>query len=720
MGLKQDIVVKHQFKIASKSLGNYAIQYMARKSAVEVVAPIIGPRLDLFATRYMARADATERAGDQYTLKNAMAKDIGMGGVAFGYGHASLSHDQLKAAAKDLQKYSNAGHVGMTDVLSFDLDYLKKHKLVDQNFQVVAPGDFRGNLDQMKLRLGIMAGLDRLSSQFSDLRYIGVIQIDTEHVHCHLAMIDAGEGRRIKSGPYAGQQRGKLSQKSMNLLRRSMDNWLDEKQHVRFLSSAVGYERRNVVSFVKRWAHEQMAQEGPIQMLAASLPEDRSLWRADTRARAMQQPNAVLRGLIEDRLHDPRSGMTQAMAQVQEYALYRRDNENLSVDEYEKLVAAGRERIIKRSMNGVYNMLRKEPEHSFRVRTPMLEVMTADMKELEDVRNSMQPVDEVVDFSYKLRSYSQRLTEHSTKRKEYTRAVQNWDNAYQAGIVDPSARALRHFYEEEEEYEAMLAAKYRSFFNFSQPDDEWVQRWEQLAQYGDRMVALEQMMNDPSLARMKDEKEAEEHGLTAYGQSGGRLVSTEAGQAVLRGRLEAMTRRREVDEENLRKEIADAGFSTVTNEQGVSFERQPEFPFSQTRGLDLHRLGFDFMQDTPVSESVRQQFVQRARLRREVLDGAVAYLQGSGQAALVSNLPVADIEAMEKLADHMEHQDQPTLPSEYARLARVAQEQKRLTRRSPGTSLDAKLRPRVEDVVDVEARREAQELRRADQDRGLG
>ena len=52
----------------------------------------------------------------------------------------------------------------------------------------------------MRLRMAIMHGLERMGHRFDDLRYVGVIQVDTLHVHCHLAMVDAGFGRRVRTG----------------------------------------------------------------------------------------------------------------------------------------------------------------------------------------------------------------------------------------------------------------------------------------------------------------------------------------------------------------------------------------------------------------------------------------------------------------------------------------------------------------------------------------
>ena len=148
----------------------------------------------------------------------------------------------------------------MKTVLSFSPEYLQETGVVPKGFVAQNKGDYRGHIDQMRLRMAIMHGLERMGHRFDDLRYVGVIQVDTLHVHCHLAMVDAGLGRRVRTEK-GMQQKGKLTSADISLLRRGVDSWLDENQHVAHMSSAVGYERMNVAAFVKRWAHEKVLDE---------------------------------------------------------------------------------------------------------------------------------------------------------------------------------------------------------------------------------------------------------------------------------------------------------------------------------------------------------------------------------------------------------------------------------------------------------------------------
>lgn len=252
-----------------------------------------------------------------------------------------------------------------------------------------------------------------------------------------------------------------------------MDAWLDEKQTVKHMSSAVGYERRNVVTFVKRWAHQQMLRESLPQFLIACLPEDRRLWRSSTNHESMKKPNRIVRQLVEEVLARPGSPLPQAMEPVNEYANHRRAAEGLSYGQWRELINAGREGIIERGVNGVYGLLRGLPADMLRVRTPMLDAMGMDYEELAAKAGSSSQQgdkDDLLSFGFRLRSYSSRMQHHREKRAAYHENARIWEVADEAGVASASSRVLYEFYLEEEDYHARCAAKYQKFLAFAPPE----------------------------------------------------------------------------------------------------------------------------------------------------------------------------------------------------------------------------------------------------------
>lgn len=721
MGLKQSIVLVNQYTTRNPdgsgsrgaTPGSYVVRYMARDLASEPIAPIARTPAEDFIVRYMAREEATEvvRAPGRQgvaEIRDRMAAYQGLGGRAFGYGRVSLSHEELIASAADVQQLFDEGHTVMKVVLSFEEEYLKKHGVLPRDFDLAKEKTYRGNVDQLKLRMAIMRGADRMGAGYDDLRYVGVVQVDTAHVHAHLAMVDAGPGRL---GP-DGRQRGKINDRSKSLMRRGIDSFLDEKQHVAHMSSAVRYERTNVVSYIKKWAFGQLQRESGPQFLLSCLPEDSRLWRASTNDRRMRKPNELLRGMVEESLERPGSPMPRAMAKIQDYANERRSREDLTAEQWHRLVDDGRERIVERCMNGVYGMLKAVPERSLSVRTPMLEVMSMDYEDLA-ARVKDEGADDLSRFGFRLRTYSARLDHHRTSRTEARAQVKAWEAADKIGAAAPGSVAVHRFFLGEERYHAMCAAKYGYFLPFVQDDGRWREKWEKDQEYARRLKALQLLRADASLRAMKDPEAAEDMGMSVYGQPGGALVAQgEEGRAVLDGRIERMQAGYDRRVRETAEELATRGLVLEVDELTGRAQARPglEYPFEQVKALDIHHMGYDFARDVEIGNRARAAFVAQARSRQELLTGAVEYLRSSGQEDAVSALPVEDVRSMNEMADRIQVQEHPVLVSELARIERERNEEARRKRTVRiGTERSYALRSGLDEVVERSVRESLQQ-----------
>ncbi|MCT9105260.1 relaxase MobL [Streptomyces mirabilis] len=733
MGLKQDIIVINEFSVPlpggkgsrGATPGDYVTRYMAREQATESLAPIQRLRTDDFIMRYMARESAVERAcTSRGAAKHEMRQAQGAGGVAFGYGSVSLSDEQLRAAGKDIQQHFENGKTVLKTVLSFDEEYLRKHRIVDQDFHCEARGDYRGHIDQMKLRMAVMHGLERMSSGtsgFDDLRYVGVIQVDTEHVHCHLAMVDGGRGQVTKNGT----QRGKLLDRHKSRLRRGVDAWLDEKQAVAHLSSAVGYERRNVTTFIKRWAHERIRAESLPQFLLACLPADRTLWRAGSNDARMRKANQLVTEIVKEQLDRAGSPMPEAMERIVDYANERRVKESLSTEEWQKLVERGRTQIMERAVNGVYQMLRAMPESELWVRTPMLEVMGMDYQQMAVLAADRQGEEEnaeadLISFGFRLRSYASRLQHHREKTGVYRDLAQQWEQAEKADVAAEDSRPLYDFYRFEENYHRRLMSKYRHFLPSLGDAGQWYEQQQDVAAYSQRLLSLMALRADASLQRMNDSEEAENLGRRIYDQPGGRLLTEgKRGRAVLDARIRTMKQSYDQKLDGLRADLASSALvlhvgasaedqaSAETDEVSTDFKivAGAAYGFDKVKALDLHHLGYDFVTDIEIGPQARRTFVETTRDRWRLLLAAMDYLDQSGQAEAIPDLPVDDVAAMTRVSRELTPQQTDeesgtlVLRSRIAEL-RAGREQAERMRRSKASSLDAGLVVRVQAQVD--------------------
>lgn len=640
MGLKQSIVIVNEYTIKTQNggtrggtPGDYVLRYMSRKGAVENVAPIRHDTED-YVVRYMARESAVENALSVENLKADMRQIDGMGGVAFGYGSFSLSDAKLKSAAKDIQKNFDAGKTVLKTVISFDPQYLKERKIVDDDFEIHERGDYRGNIDQMKLRMAIMNGMDKLGRTFDDMQYIGVIQVDTKHVHCHLAIVDRGRGRLAQDGT----QKGKITSAEQTALRRGIDMYLDEKQAVKMMVANVQQDRHNTVCYVKKFTYKAMQNQGFAQMLLSCLPEDKNMWRASSKRKEMQKANSIVREYVEQLFEQPDSGYSDAMAQVDKYASARANRENLTGQQYRALQKQGRDRIVEQSMNSVYQVLKQIPQSAKTVSTPMIDAMSMPYEDMAREASA----DPMVEFGFRLRSYKTRLDHHRKERDKYHDAVEDYDKQKNA---DPSSIVLRDYFKIEEEYNAMLAEKYGYFLRFIPPDQDYQDGLSELLELDKRVENFGRMMNDPTIKKMLPEN-AEQYCNNVYDERGGRYFIIDP--SVMTQRFESLKSDYDTKRVAYTDKLKSMGLNLDDNNALV---RYTQYDFDDIKALDLHHLLYDFPHDFNISNDNVDKFVAMADSRYQAFQAAKTYLESTGQGDLAANFPENDINQQSQVAD---------------------------------------------------------------------
>ena len=647
MGLKQSIVVKNQFTVKSgdnggrrgKTPGRYVLRYMARKDATEPIAPIRQSRADDFIKKYMVRKDATEPLRDPKLVKQTAEDVVRFGGVAFGYGQIALSDEDLVKASDDIQKCFDEGKTVMKTVLSFDEDYLRENGIIDPNFVFQRAGDYKGHIDQMKLRKAIMSGLERFGRSYDDLQYVGVIQVDTGHVHCHLAMVDKGVGKLAPNG----EQKGKMTQRSMNQLRRGIDVALDDQKTIQFMASQYQTEKRNVKSFVKKMSYLAIDEHGLGQLMLAALPEDSRLWRADSNNKRMKRANNLAREFVNKMFEKEGSGYREAQASVLAYVNKRSDREGLSEKDKAILIKNGYKKIEDKAINTVYETLRQYRGEDLTVHTRMMDIAVSDLDDLAGQKD-----DPLAQFGYRLRSYSSRRKHHMEEKHKYKQRVRELEDTPNRNEI---ADKFLEFYRFEAMYHAQLQAKYQSFLSFLPKRDVYDDRIKDLMDYEKRMVNLERMMNDKSMRKMNPDN-AEVFGFSTYGQRGGHYVA-EKNTGVLRTRLGIMQDKFDKNMDDLNEDLFDAGFKLVQEDDGFHLKPKLPYDFEDVKALDLHHLDYDFFYDADVSVGNVSKFVTNANERYELFKPVEEYLVRTDQEAQLEDFAVYDINKMKQYADDM-------------------------------------------------------------------
>ena len=647
MVLSKDIVVVNEFTInrngkgsRGSTPGDYVTKYMSRDKATETLTPVKLTEQEDYVMRYMLREDAVDKLDDRDEVKPEFKQFQKYGGVAFGYGSVSLSDEKLKDASTDIQTQFDNGKTVMKTVLSFSEDYLRENKIIPENFVCEKDGDYRGNIDQMKLRMSIMHGLEKLAQDYDDLQYVGVIQVDTKHVHCHLVMVDRGIGNITDDGT----QRGKLSGAQKAKLRRGIDLFLDETKSIQHMSSNVSMDKRNTSMFIKRVCHKTMEQNGMAQLLLACLPDDKRLWRASTHSKSMDKANSLAHEYVRELFAQPDSGYDKVQKSIYAYANARQNKEDLTGEEFRKLIRNGEQKVEDECVNAVYSMLQNVQKRDKQTHTPMLDLMAMPAQDIA------KDADEFGEFTYRLRSYSTRLSYHKKERDKAHKIVSDYDVAKEKGQVTEDAKPVYDFFKFEEEYNEMLMCKYQFFLHFLPPSDKYEEELEELLEYRERIGDVEGMLNDKSIRRMT-EKNAEDYGERVYNQRGGKYMTF--APEVIEARLEHMRDNLAKKDADFAYNLASDGLSVDMSGEKPRFERHIKYDFDDVKALDIHHLGYDLPYDTLVSMHYVNDFVAAAEKREELALSAKAYLVATGQTDEVANINMRDIRLMAMVAERL-------------------------------------------------------------------
>ena len=683
MGLKQSIVVKSEYTNNARSApgkgsrgsspGQFVMRYMAREEATEVLAPVkvevnagLIPAMSQAKDgydgagfmRYIARSEATEQLkakrdealqdadayGSPFVLKHKFKKMDKQSGRAFGSRGISLSHQELEDSSKAIQSAFDAGHSVQKIVVSFTEEYLRETGVLNPAFKHKGRGSYKGHIDQLKLRQAITDGVTGMTKagRFSDPEWVGTIQLDTSHVHAHLALVDTEfSSSRMRDD---GADRGKINEREKKMFRKGMHFSLEDMKDLRSFHKQASIERQNVVAFVKDYAYSTLSENTAMQLLVASLPKDQRHWRYGTNRASMKHPNTLAIGIVERvfETEPEESGYKAAMSYVYAYADESAVKNKLTKEERKGLIQEGRGRIVERSVNGLYKSLKTIDPSTLSVRTPMTDIQSSSEEELAAALKSSNPGGfDAAAFTLRVRGYNKRQDIHKESAKTHFGMASEYDQAKALGLVDDTAHVMRLYYEEEQQYHMGLADKYRRFMSFHHPKDRALVEalspaYEDLTK---RFLTIQSDEIETGLT-LHDERDAYKRDLREYTfdcfeQGVGSLkewraitdYDTEAGAIETRFVLPVRPKTRE---ENL---------------------NAPHF--GEVKAWDVHHLGLDYYNraDARIDAVNAERFADVFQGRKQRADAARMYVTATGQVLPALDHSEADIISMEAVVD---------------------------------------------------------------------
>lgn len=718
MSLKQDIVVRNEYTAKrdsgegsrGSSVDKYITDYMARPEATEILTPVkIDGGIFDYATRYMARDSATEvlqeDGGSVLELKHKFRKIDKLSGRTFGTGSLSFSHQELVAISNKIQEQYEAGHAVLKPIISFDRAYLLKTGLLPKGFVHTGNGSYKDNIDQGKLRAAVTKGMDRYlrAGKFMDPLWVASVQVDTSQLHIHAVVTDT------KFSPQRmmldGRDRGKINDREKNIIRRGIHHSLLELKSLKSYHQQVDTERTNVVSYVKDFAYAEVNKNAGLQLLIASLPKDRKLWRYDSNDARMKRSNEISEALVDNlfRSKPKTSGYSKAIRTLKEYVVQKRKDDGLSLSERNDVFKKGEQDIFRRAVNGLYNTIKHVEDERLLVRTPMIDVESMSDDDLISVisESNSDTENDPAAYALRVRGYSKRLDSHKKSASVFHTYIDGFDKANEEGNVNIEALILRRFYEEELQYNMSLVDKYRKSFMYDirkdrQAQSEMMPKYDDLVRIYDSVNSRINLINDvnsgdvyekigiDSNSVMKDVANTDQKIYDTYGVNFGSFMFDANTRLVMGEELDTDVIMYTKMLRDYTYECFDKGVATSREWQAITLPHRDisdeefisnlkynntaivaPFPpktridgidnvlFDRVKALDIHHLGLDFYgkSDTSVSVKNAEKFSEAYIWRNALTEATNEYLESTEQSLKVVEYVQNDLIDMKSAVD---------------------------------------------------------------------
>lgn len=682
MGLKDDIIVKQQFTVKDKitgrgtngsTPGDYLTGYMARDDATET-SNFILPNMSYEG--YMVRESATESL-DADTFrdfelthksasksvksiarktykdsKNKSTQPEKWYGVAFSNESLAVSKNELLDFRRQLQEGFDHYKTVFKTVLSFRTEYLQKYGIVPPDLVVTQKGDFRGKVDQVRLRCAIHDGLDAFGRDFDNFRYMGVIQIDTKHVHCHLVGCDFGEGKIIKDGLYAGQQRGKLSSEQMMRLRRHIDTALDQTRALTYMASNTAINERSLKISIAKDFYDNVTEYGVPQMLYALLPEDQTTWRANSNAKNMKAAHNVCHDYVDMILKKYPDKMQELQDNFDEYVETRRQREGLNKKQCKELRQKCSDNFYRDCENIIYKTLRQIPVQYRQQSTDFLSLATD-----EELVNSGQ--NDIQGFVYKLKAYTSRYHTHRRNVKKYDSYATEYEIAKNTTGVAEGSQVLYEFFQFERDYNLQLSSKYSQMLFFDDPDDELLERYMDIVKESEILTNLRLLRDDVDVKKYKTPETLNRYARDRYDifiDVSMLRTDTQMYDEVI---LDPYENKYREDYNVFMRDLNARSKAIVVDEQTGEMRvvKHAAYNFDEIRGLDLQDVRYDFGKTLEFDGEVRMTFMNCAQRRLELYDKVCDYLKESNQEDSIQIFDVDDLRRMQDVYDKLKNNE---------------------------------------------------------------
>lgn len=532
MGAKQDVIIKNKFgtkspgryilrytsrKDANESLdiNEYITKYTTRYSAVEQLKYEAPPENVIISKdESLSRKDGVlfGNEGLSYTddmLKEAASKTQ----KAADEGHVamlpilSFSHEYLKKhhiIPEDMEEPKEAGaYKGKVDQLKLR--------------QAVSDMMFKMHQDM----------------GFTDPEWTATIQLDTKHVHVHATTIETTQSKPkrmklikdtkseyqpdmnwqdndrttpyeerfdsrglttyVRSGNVVATQKvtkngqpkfkkvseptgnmirvekGMLNEKVKNRMRYSLTRSLSKTRDIRPYVNQITNKRQLTKTMTRTTAFYNSITAEKLQVLQASLPNNKKMWRADSNAKAMDRSHEIVNDIVDDlwTRHDNGVRLKDFDNAVIDYIDARQTDEQFDDDMRQDLYQNAYMRLRRETINSIYQDMKDLKDKDKKVEIPKYSIKAtpteALQNEIADMHtNDYKPriFDNLILNEQRQRGYDNRFKDSFYKANHYKNEIQKYDYLDNQNLTSEESKVVREHYLKEYQHNVRVSDKY--------------------------------------------------------------------------------------------------------------------------------------------------------------------------------------------------------------------------------------------------------------------
>lgn len=223
--------------------------------------------------------------------------------AAFNLENDSLSREQLQQFQKNVEQAEQEGSPLWRQVISFKPEFLLEQGLITLKDPSKPIKNFKEDVvvDQQAIRSAVSHALGDKGGFFDkagfkdNYKWIGDIHLNTDQLHIHVMGVEVGGTNRPITKN--GEIKGKLAQKDLDWLKKDIYSNLNKENRMPSIDFSIGKYKKEVIDSFKNQLDVKQ-RSYLFKKVWETLPENKNLWRAGTKAAVMEEPLGYARLLV--------------------------------------------------------------------------------------------------------------------------------------------------------------------------------------------------------------------------------------------------------------------------------------------------------------------------------------------------------------------------------------------------------------------------------------